>query len=71
MVPYAMVTLSRELKFARSHVTALLSASNNLEVSPRPEIRPAVYLLHCRSRYESDQILNKGIMREKDDQDSW
>ena len=25
-------TLSRELKFARSHVVALLNASNNLEV---------------------------------------
>ena len=31
MVPYAMVT-SRTLKFARSHVVALLSTTNNLEV---------------------------------------
>ena len=31
MVPYAMVT-SRTLKFARSHVVALLSATNNLEI---------------------------------------
>ena len=63
-----MAMLSTKLKFARWHVVAL-----NIISLARPEVRPSFNLLHSTLslKTRSDLSLHKGIIREKDDQDSW